>query len=584
MQTQDSPISTLSWGTSIRERICEIQPLHESQNMSRSMSSKQPQQLRPTVDALVGELSHLDANEGSDLASLLEQLTERLTGSMEAILEARLATLGETLASEFEEKIDIRLENALAFPVSAPGPTLAEFSRELESMQDRVLDKLDERLSNLSAPPASPTMEELSREMESMQNRVLDRLAERLSTSLQTAIAVQLAPLSDDLPDRLTSAVASMASTSQSPSVALTQLTEQFERLENRSMANMTARMTAGLQAAIVNEMEPFAEHINQKLSATIASVVAHSSESKTVNHDGEEHSPHDAELQSQLASAMLVQERLRVELEQALAESIMLKERDAELLTEIDMLREVASTHSDDQDQTVAGGAMIVASGGADEELLDRLDRATCEIVDLRNQNEELHEQISRLQVTAANAANNTSHIGHESMTWEERKKMLMNQLNAEMDDEDNLPVIESQRVEMEDVIRATEVEIDRRDREIAELRSLLEQQSNAHQGMAVGAAAVAQLIETDELVQQEREKLRAIQAEWENKFRQTEIEISMERAKLARERLEMEDYKQQQEHILASLPNVTTRETLESTKAKSRKWLSRLGLKEEN
>lgn len=501
------------------------------------MSSKQPHQPRPNVDGLAGELSdrELNAQESASLATLLEQLTERLAGSMEAILETRLATLGETLSNEFDEKFE-------------------------------------ERLSRLSTPPdpptslALPSVEEFSRELESMQNRTLDRLVERLTTNLQTAIAVQLAPLSDDLPEKLSTAVASIASTHETPLVSLAQLTEQFERLENRSMASMTARLTAGLQMAIANEMEPFATHLNQRLSATIESSAARSpvltanEEQTAISRELEPLQARLAETESQLSAAYEEQDRLRCELEHALAETINSCEST-----------EVVS----------AAGAMILAPRG-DEELLDRLDRATCEIIDLRSQNEELQEQISRMKVNAANASD-ASNLCQESMSWEDRKKMLMKQLDAEMDEVDDLPVVESKRLEMEDVIRTTELEINRRDREISELRSLLEHQSNAHQGMAVGAAAVAHLIESDELVQQEREKLRTIQLEWENKFRQTEIDISIERAKLARERLEMEEYKKQQEHILASLPTVTTRETLESTKAKSSKWLSRLGLKEE-
>ena len=48
---------------------------------------------------------------------------------------------------------------------------------------------------------------------------------------------------------------------------------------------------------------------------------------------------------------------------------------------------------------------------------------------------------------------------------------------------------------------------------------------------------------MDQDELIQQEREKLRLLQEEWREKVRQSEIDISIERARVARLRAEIED-----------------------------------------
>ena len=47
--------------------------------------------------------------------------------------------------------------------------------------------------------------------------------------------------------------------------------------------------------------------------------------------------------------------------------------------------------------------------------------------------------------------------------------------------------------------------------------------------------------MIDENELVVQERERLQMLQVEWEEKFREGEIQASLERAKLSRERQEL-------------------------------------------
>ena len=119
-------------------------------------------------------------------------------------------------------------------------------------------------------------------------------------------------------------------------------------------------------------------------------------------------------------------------------------------------------------------------------------------------------------------------------------------------------------------------------RDKEIADLRSLLEQQSYAHDGMAIGVAAVAEMIESDALIIAERVRLRELQQDWEQKQRHVEIEMSMERAKLARERLELQDKVRNFEDLLAE--NSQPQQCEKKDKGSGRgRWLARLGLRDE-
>ena len=152
----------------------------------------------------------------------------------------------------------------------------------------------------------------------------------------------------------------------------------------------------------------------------------------------------------------------------------------------------------------------------------------------------------------------------------------MILQQLEED-DSSSNLG--ESQKLDVERIVASTNEEIARRDREIEELRSIVEQQSDTRQGVAIGAAAIAQMLDSDELVSQERQKLKDIQHEWEEKLRQAEIDLSMERAKLARERLELEA---QRERAVEDQPDPHEQDE-DGEKGRTRKWLVHLGLRDE-
>jgi chromosome segregation ATPase len=116
-------------------------------------------------------------------------------------------------------------------------------------------------------------------------------------------------------------------------------------------------------------------------------------------------------------------------------------------------------------------------------------------------------------------------------------------------------------------------------KDAEIEELRRQLE--SGASNG-AASATAVAELLDGDEIVRAEREKLTQAQAEWREKIGKAEIDISMERAKIARERMELEEKIRNYQH---ERPDESTDAASEKAGKPVRgRWLSRLGLKDLN
>ncbi|MCA9177225.1 MAG: hypothetical protein KDB14_22200 [Planctomycetales bacterium] len=119
-----------------------------------------------------------------------------------------------------------------------------------------------------------------------------------------------------------------------------------------------------------------------------------------------------------------------------------------------------------------------------------------------------------------------------------------------------------------------------------------LLERAEAAEQALAEREAQLAALQESaarnattgdgpdrfadNEEVAAERENLRRLQEEWHNKLRSAELEISVERARIARERAEMEERISMLETELQLLQG---KEHSETTRGK---WFARLGLKD--
>ncbi len=83
-----------------------------------------------------------------------------------------------------------------------------------------------------------------------------------------------------------------------------------------------------------------------------------------------------------------------------------------------------------------------------------------------------------------------------------------------------------------------------------------------------------------TDELLRAERERLNQLQNELQEKLRQAEVELSLERAKLARQRAELEE---RLRTVQAGTQPSPTNEPTCSYSPRRRQWLARLGLLED-
>lgn len=133
-----------------------------------------------------------------------------------------------------------------------------------------------------------------------------------------------------------------------------------------------------------------------------------------------------------------------------------------------------------------------------------------------------------------------------------------------------------------MESTVRITDGVVATKDREIAELKELLQQQAENIDSSAVGASAIAEVLDQDELIRKERENLARLREELREKLRQAEIEASLERARLAREHASVDEKLRVLEQEKARLHSKEDPADPDKPKS-SRRWLTRLGIKEE-
>lgn len=201
-------------------------------------------------------------------------------------------------------------------------------------------------------------------------------------------------------------------------------------------------------------------------------------------------------------------------------------------------------------------------------DDLQRRFEMAVDEVRELKRANAELEDKLKARGNSPTTAATG-------SLDWEAQKERLLASLEA--DDDDDEEAVE-QRASVEGTIRITDQIVAQKDQELTELKRLLEEQAGA--AATMNSDAAEELLNRDEVICQEREKLVQVQAEWREKIGQAEIEISVERAKIARERVELDEKIRQleadQERRAAS------GDAADPDKPTRGRWLARLGLKD--
>lgn len=301
-----------------------------------------------------------------------------------------------------------------------------------------------------------------------------------------------------------------------------------------------------------------------------------------------EKYESQQAAAQSAVAQARDEQQQLRSELQQAEARCDEAQQQVAKLQEQIGQFQQEIDAAGDnaaherireleqERDALVerlSDAEQVGSHGTADgDELRGRLESALEEVRTLRQRNTELDEKLAK------GVAGGGGAVGG-AMDWEAQKQRMLAQLESDCDEDS--PEKQKERLTIEGTINITDSIVSEREREIAELKRLLDDQSKNIGGMAVGAAAIAEMLDGDELIQQERANLEALQQEWREKLRKAEIDISVERAKFARERAQLEDKLQAMQQ--ASISDGNDGDGDDGKKPKRGRWLARLGLGDE-
>ncbi len=220
--------------------------------------------------------------------------------------------------------------------------------------------------------------------------------------------------------------------------------------------------------------------------------------------------------------------------------------------------------------DEAPQGGA-----APADDDMKRRYEMAMEDVRELKAENARLQERLAAAPDGRAAAAAPAAAGG--ALDWEAEKQRILASLEDDYDQEDEEDCKE--RLKIEELIEKTDRLLAEKDEEIADLKQLLETQSAKVGSVAVGAAVLGEMLDDDAVVREERESLKLIQEEWREKLRKAEVDISLERAKLARERADLEEKLRLFEHRGGSLED-STDEDDDPEKPARGKWLSRLGL----
>ena len=211
---------------------------------------------------------------------------------------------------------------------------------------------------------------------------------------------------------------------------------------------------------------------------------------------------------------------------------------------------------------------------GAADEGLRQRYQSAMDELCSARNRNAELQQQLAKTRSTAAKLAQQSRQPGW--LDWEAEKQRIVAALEADFDGDDKAQ--RQQRLKIEEVVRTTDKIIAAKDREIQELNERLEELSHNETVTSPGRASSDRTLNGDTVVREERENLKQLQEQWRDKVRQAEVDLALERAKVARQRAELE------EQIRAAAAATPAAATADADRLAERstggRWLARLGL----
>jgi chromosome segregation ATPase len=279
-------------------------------------------------------------------------------------------------------------------------------------------------------------------------------------------------------------------------------------------------------------------------------------------------------EIQQKFELALEDVQRLRervAELEQDLARRPVAAQADSAELVALRAQRDdLAHRVSELEEQPVTPLDPDVEQQMAD--LQRRFEMAVEDVRELKTKNAKLEAKL------AASRERGPAPVDSAGMDWESQKRRLLASLEGHEEDSAD-PIVGEERASIQGTIDITDAVIAEKDREIAALVTELESARDARASDAAEAhnAHIQELLDTDEVIAEHRARAQEFEREMEAKLRAAELEVSVERAKLAREKAELEELRntlEQQRQLIDSTGGQSTQGT------PKRRWLSKLGI----
>jgi len=550
------------------------------------------QQQQSCFDQLAARLAELEArqNELRDFECRL-QVEQAASARREAELEQQAAEL-ENRAQKLQQSIDQAAERQAALDQSR------EKLREEGEQVKRQLEELKQARAELERSRAALTEREqetqrqrrhIAQQLRARKNELVAEIelhraeALRSSHGEELQLQIRLSELQAKY-DRAREELAQRDAEQGSLGERVAALQQQ---LEARDAEIQDLSLKAGEADLARLEAVQRIEDLTAELAAAKEQSVQ--AEGEALEELKASFEAQRRELDEALASLRAQRDELQAELAQARAD---LEQAQADAaaaasshLLEVDLSGEVARLQEENlqlqQQLAEAQANRSESSADESEELADlrnRLEMAVHDVRELRSKNSELQAELAKARQASANSSQ-ISDSG--ALGWEAQKQRLLQQLeNFDESDEEQ----KAERLKIEQAIRITDQTVAEKQKEIEELRQLLQNQSDNIGNVAVGAAAIASMLDSDELIRQERENVKNLQAELEEKLRKAEVDISLERAKLARERAELEEKLQALERErtqLAATYGENPDQAAKAAKPPSRgRWLARLGI----
>ena len=216
------------------------------------------------------------------------------------------------------------------------------------------------------------------------------------------------------------------------------------------------------------------------------------------------------------------------------------------------------------DQVASLEGRLTNETNADGDQELADLRRRFEMAVEDVR----QLKTEKAKLEQDLATVRRSPGAIADVvASDWEAQKRRMLATLEG---DEPTTPERKRERASIEGTIRITDEVVAEKDREIETLRQQLDD--------AAGRTSDERIIDADELIRTERERLVALEAELHEKLRAAEMELSMARAKLTRQDSELEKQRHELETLKKAGPSLAASGS--KIQEPKRRWLDKLGL----